>query len=143
MIAVAHVNAEILELRAEDRVDMDRIGLRSIYCDLVTEAAAAYVLKRSLFSTQLLPVDVHTLNSHGNFRIAMSGERMVIAISPASLASSSLRRHYCPESSNGIPPRMGELARITSELLAREANEPVSAYLFLHDLEAVLLMHPG
>ena len=143
MIATVHANAEILELRKEVRVNLDRGGLISIYRDLVAEATAAYVLGHSFFSNQLTSVDVHMLNSRDNFKIAMRGEKMIIVIPAALMDLSSLRRHYCRGSRNDIPPRMGALAQTTSELLAQKTGVPVTSYLFLHDLEAVLLMHPG
>lgn len=139
MTAPASVKTEILELRPEIGPNLDRAGLQSIYRDLVAEASAAYVLKRSLLSNRFEQTDVQALNSESNFKVAMSGEKLVVVLPPVSQVPASLLRHY-PVRSADIPPRLKELAGNASSLIARERGGPVSAYIFLHDLEAILLL---
>lgn len=139
MTAPASVKTEILELRPEIRPSLDRAGLQSIYRDLVAEASAAYVLRRSLLSSRFEQIDVHALDSESNFKLAMSGEKLVVVLPLASQVPAGLLRHY-PVRSADIPPRLKDLAANASSLIARERGGPVSAYMFLHDLEAILLL---
>lgn len=138
MTVPVSVKAEILELRPEIRADLDRAGLQSIYRDLVADALAAYELKRPLISRRLERIDAHALDSENNFRLAMSGEKLVVVLTSASLVPAVLLHHY-PQRSADIPRRLKELAGSALSLIASELGGSVGAYMFLHDLEAILL----
>jgi len=113
--------------------------LQSIYRDLVAEASTAYVLKRTLFKSWLEQVDAHLLELESNFKLGMSGEQLIVVSPTVALSSSVLLRHY-PKRSSDVPSHLQALAEEVYLLFSEELTGPVNAFVFLHDLEAILLL---